>query len=295
MEKPKVKLTIGISNSGKSYWTRQFIKENPHYTEFNRDEIRIMQFCNGDRSLYSSYTFKSFKENLVSVIQFAGAEEALKAGRGVVISDTNLNKGFRRKWEQLAAKYKVPYEEVVFDTPLHVCKARSIKRDVTVPMSVLERQQVAFREYLGKKQYTGTEGAPKAVIFDVDGTLADMIGVRSPFDWDNVGLDKPRANVIELSQLLAKAGYKIIVLSGRDGVCIEATRKWLVDNKVPFKHLYQRAKGDQRPDAEIKEELFWKHVANCYDVRYVVDDRNQMVDGWRAMGLECWQVQTGDF
>ena len=31
----------------------------------------------------------------------------------------------------------------------------------------------------------------KAIIVDVDGTLADMRGVRSPFEWDKVLQDKP--------------------------------------------------------------------------------------------------------
>ena len=30
-----------------------------------------------------------------------------------------------------------------------------------------------------------------AIIVDVDGTLADMKGIRGPFEWDKVHLDKP--------------------------------------------------------------------------------------------------------
>jgi hypothetical protein len=37
----------------------------------------------------------------------------------------------------------------------------------------------------------------KAIIVDVDGTLADMRGVRSPFEWDKVLQDKPHLDVID--------------------------------------------------------------------------------------------------
>ena len=37
-----------------------------------------------------------------------------------------------------------------------------------------------------------------AIIVDVDGTLADMRGVRGPFEWDKVHLDKPHQDIIDL-------------------------------------------------------------------------------------------------
>ena len=38
----------------------------------------------------------------------------------------------------------------------------------------------------------------KAIIVDVDGTLADMRGIRGPFEWDKVSQDKPHQDVIDL-------------------------------------------------------------------------------------------------
>lgn len=33
-------ITVGISGSGKSTWSTNFIKENPKYLRLNRDDIR---------------------------------------------------------------------------------------------------------------------------------------------------------------------------------------------------------------------------------------------------------------
>ena len=42
-------------------------------------------------------------------------------------------------------------------------------------------------------------------------------------------------------------------------------------------------------------ELYEQHVKDHYDVLCVFDDRNQVVDMWREIGLKCLQVQPGDF
>jgi hypothetical protein len=53
--------------------------------------------------------------------------------------------------------------------------------------------------------------------------------------------------------------------------------------------------ADMRKDAVIKQELFDKYVAGKYNVLFVLDDRNQVVDFWRSIGLTCFQVNYGNF
>lgn len=136
----------------------------------------------------------------------------------------------------------------------------------------------------------------KAIIVDVDGTLANMSGIRGPFEWDKVSEDKPHWDVIELVQdLYSLDKYKIIITTGRDGICKKDTTNWLIDKLVPFDRLFIRAEGDYRKDSVIKSEIYMDHIRPYYDVKYVIDDRNQVVDMWRSLGLRVLQVAPGNF
>jgi len=162
----------------------------------------------------------------------------------------------------------------------------------------------------------------QAIIVDVDGTLADMKGIRGPFEWDKVHLDRPHQDVINLVIDLASVEhetyedinpidecpngcqpdptgwngkYKIIITTGRDGVCEEATRLWLAKHRVPFDDFYIRKAGDFRKDNIIKSEIYMDYIRPKYDVKFVIDDRDQVVDMWRSLGLRVLQVAPGNF
>ena len=152
----------------------------------------------------------------------------------------------------------------------------------------------------------------KAIIVDVDGTLADMRGIRGPFEWDKVHLDRPHQDIIKMVQHFAcvetytgeyyddgdeitEYRYKIIITTGRDGVCEEATKQWLKDHEVPYDDFYIRKAGDFRKDNIIKSEIYMDHIRPKYDVKYVIDDRDQVVEMWRSLGLRVLQVAPGNF
>jgi len=137
-------------------------------------------------------------------------------------------------------------------------------------------------------------GKKKAVVVDVDGTIALMEGKRTPFEWEKVGLDSPNTPIINLVKKLAQS-FKIIIVSGRDGCCRKETEKWLVDNEVPVDQFFMRPAGDVRRDSVIKEEIFYRFIDPMFEVELVLDDRNQTVAKWRELGLTCLQVADGDF
>jgi hypothetical protein len=56
-----------------------------------------------------------------------------------------------------------------------------------------------------------------------------------------------------------------------------------------------RKTDDFRKDSIIKEEIYQENIEGKYNVLCVLDDRNQVVDFWRAKGLTCFQVAPGDF
>lgn len=92
-----------------------------------------------------------------------------------------------------------------------------------------------------------------------------------------------------------QAGKTVIVMSGRSDSCRKETAQWLVDNGIPYEHLFMRKNGDMRADWIVKDELIRKHVHNRYNVVYCLDDRNQVVDHNRDMGYRVFQVAPGNF
>ena len=138
------------------------------------------------------------------------------------------------------------------------------------------------------------------VMVDVDGTVALMgkgiPGRRGPYEWDRVGEDDPCQPVIDLVRDLRTCGYLIAFLSGRDEVCRLQTWMWLVAHGAAQDgdELWMRPRKDNRPDNEVKIELYQRYVAPR-SVKYVLDDRDQVVKAWRAIGLTVLQVANGDF
>lgn len=299
----KIILTVGCPGSGKSTWAREFIAKNPGYFNVNRDDYRQSIMGHEERDEYK-YTKK--KEGIVTCMQFDVAKGILYGGdsvKGVIISDTNLNPERRLVWETFAKEHNWKVEYKVFDVPwTELVKRNNRRGPKAVPIDVLRSMYSHMRAYLGLPVYTGTPGKPKAVIFDVDGTLAKMVD-RSPYDLEKCDTDIINPMVVELSKMYDKQGYQIIVVSGRECGTEEdpmkyyrMTRKWVEDfAQVPLVMQCQRVQGDDRKDDVVKEEIFWEKIAPHFDVKLAVDDRQNVVEMWRRIGVECWQVAFGDF
>jgi len=134
----------------------------------------------------------------------------------------------------------------------------------------------------------------KAIIVDIDGTLAKMNG-RGPFEWHRVGEDKVNEPVKTVVNALKKL-YTIIIFTGRDGVCLTETINWLIENQIHYDKLFIRGQGNNEKDSIIKRRLYDMYVKDEYQVDFVIDDRNQVVDMWRKdLGLTCFQCDYGDF
>ena len=146
------------------------------------------------------------------------------------------------------------------------------------------------------------------IICDLDGTLADcehrVHHVRGkPKNWDaffagvrNDGVNYP---VLLLLDKFTNYGddwqYNIIFCSGRPERCRADTEWWLREVcDIPDFILLMRKDGDFRADNIVKQEILDKHIDKSR-VLFVLDDRQQVVDMWRANGLTCFQVAEGNF
>lgn len=149
-------------------------------------------------------------------------------------------------------------------------------------------------------------------IFDIDGTLADIthrlhfvkgkhIDAGEPPDWDMYldacGNDTPIQPVIELNRRLRAMGQYVILITGRNGGWRDETRAWLKKHGVMYDELHMRDENDRRPDYVVKRELYeaWKGKNPDKQVLGVFDDRDRVVQMWRDLGLQCYQVAKGDY
>jgi hypothetical protein len=69
------------------------------------------------------------------------------------------------------------------------------------------------------------------------------------------------------------------------------------DLKIEFSGLYMRKAGDHREDCVVKAELLEQILLDWsnQDIGGVFEDRQQVVDMYRAKGLRVFQVAKGDF
>lgn len=279
----KVIILQGLPASGKSTYAKKLIEDNPNmYKRVNKDDLRAM-IDNGKWS--------KDNEKMILAVRDAIILQALEHGKHVIVDDTNLHHKHVDQITELV-KGKAKVETKFFDITPEEAIERDLKRPVSVGSKVIMRM---YNQFLKQKtdQYEPDLHKPTAYIFDVDGTLAQMDG-RSPYEWEKVGEDHTREDVCVMATMLKEAGHKIIIFTGRDGACEEETKHWLWKNAIHWDHFDIRPEGNTEKDAVIKRRMF-DAIKDDYNILGVFDDRNQVVEMWRSMGLTCFQVADGDF
>lgn len=286
----KVIILKGLPASGKSTWAKQLVDGKPGaYKRINKDDLRAM--------LDNSYHSKGNEKFVLAVRDFL-ILEALKDGKHVIVDDTNLHAKHEARIRELVAGKNVDVQVREFDVDVEECIKRDLKRPNSVGAHVIREMHARYNMVCDERETPPAfqdESLPKAIIVDVDGTIAKMAG-RGPFDWSKVLEDEPIQEVIDIVNA-QRALYKVqpIFVTGRDGKAYEDTKKWLIKYVDSAPILYSRTEGDMRRDSIVKEEIFNEHIKGKYYIKFVLDDRQQVVDMWRAIGLRCLQCAKGDF
>lgn len=140
----------------------------------------------------------------------------------------------------------------------------------------------------------------KIIIVDLDGTLCNADHRKHLVEnknwnafYENLVKDLPNnwcLNILDRFKL-----SEIIFVSGRPEQYRKITREWLVKFGYASPLLFMRKDGDFRKDAIIKEEIYREHIEPDYEVMFCIDDRKQVVDMWRSIGLTCLQCAEGNF
>ena len=140
------------------------------------------------------------------------------------------------------------------------------------------------------------------ILCDLDGTIANIThrlpcifppeGQRKDWEAFHAGCvnDTPYTDVIEVVEALMDGTRKLYFLSGRNDTVREQTVKW-IDTHVWAKYtLCMRKAEDRRPDHIIKLEMVQQLGLTPEDVLCIFDDRQSVVDMWRANGFRVLQV-----
>lgn len=144
----------------------------------------------------------------------------------------------------------------------------------------------------------------KVIVFDIDGTLANIEHRRSfvatkPKNWKafNAGIvnDTPHEDIVDLAILFWEKGYNVVLCSGRGEENRDVTVKQMNDFEVPFTKLFMRPAKDHRPDDVIKVELLQQIREDFGNPWLWLDDRDRVVNAIRAEGVRVLQVAPGDF
>lgn len=307
----------GLPASGKTTRAKAWVKEDPqNRARVNRDDLRLMAHDGAHVTQASVPADGGIggTERIIVAARDALIHSLLRHGISVVVDETCLKSRALRDLRHIAQVTKAEF--IVWDmtnVALAECVHRNAMREglARVPEAAIREMYKRFIEGKGYPLPVADDGAtprddavepyvpdarrPEAVIVDIDGTVA-LHGTRNPYDYSRVHEDRPNEAVVDLVKLLHEEGYEIIFCSGRDEASRKETLAWLQEHlSLVNPCLFMRPDGDMRKDRVVKLELFDKYIRHEYNVKFVLDDRSQVVDMWRELGLPCFQVAPGDF
>lgn len=146
-----------------------------------------------------------------------------------------------------------------------------------------------------------------AIITDRDGTLASVAHI-APSDNDasswrqyndamifDAVVPSVRAMIEWAIRLMPD--ITVIMTSGRAGGDFPGDnhrememRQWIRKHDLPIDVLIMRQGGDTRRDSIVKREMYETMIAPHFDVLMAIDDRPQVCEVWRDLGINLIQV-----
>ena len=311
---PELVICRGLQASGKTTWARKWVaQDRGNRVRVNRDDLRQMF----DAGAYE----KDITEGRILMARDALVRAALLRGLSVVSDDTNLSAKNVKDLAKIAhfGGYRWRVEDFTF-VPPETCIERDeerfwvsskvrVGRDVIIdtynrylkgrklPLPVPEPDELGGQADDQPEPYVPPKGKPEAIIIDIDGTIA-LRGTRGPFDETRVHEDRPNWPVIDVIRAdVIEFNLYPIFCSGRTSACFDATQAWIRQHFKEFQYfsLFMRPTGDFRKDSVVKMEIFDNNIRDRFQIQRVYDDRNQVVQMWRSLGLTVLQVADGNF
>jgi hypothetical protein len=160
----------------------------------------------------------------------------------------------------------------------------------------------------------------QAIVFDIDGVLAEKSPERDYREYDKVDLDKPISQGFDLCEMYVLDGYEVLFVTGRKELCREKTVNFLfeslTESNSKFRRLvlnkeslnakcveilkrsisnslFMRDDGDHRKAQVLKKEIYDYHIKDKYDVVAAFDDDPLVCNMYKNEGLFVFQVVRG--
>jgi predicted kinase len=304
----KLIILSGPSCSGKSTKAKQLFDENPLNTIIiNRDKIRELLYGYTEENVWEYYKRIDINSLEKQITQYETLliKEGLASNKIVIVDATHLEPKYLERFSYFNA---IDVVEINLYADLDVLIERNSNRKRKVDVEIIEKQLKKQKRlytsdgdlykhqgYIDYIKPFNNSKFPKCIVVDIDGTIAEK-GDRSPYDWSKVNLDTPISEIIYLvNKYIQDEDYKVFFCSGRDEICRDLTDDWLMQYFTYYKYsLLMRKEKDQRPDWQIKKEM-WEKICKEYYIEFMIDDRNQVVDYAKNLGFRVLQVEYNNF
>lgn len=145
-----------------------------------------------------------------------------------------------------------------------------------------------------------------AVIFDMDGTLADVSSIRyhlRQYDetkgrvvkhfnlFHEKSVDVPAHDfVVNAAQVAHMMGKDVLIVTARRHMWRHQTAWWLAMNNVPSDALFMRGNLDSRPDYEVKKDML-DTIKKQWNPVHAWDDNPSIIKLWTEQGIPTTVVE----
>ncbi len=139
-----------------------------------------------------------------------------------------------------------------------------------------------------------------AVIFDMDGTLADVSSIRhhltkydegkrrvikhfNMFHAESVSVPS-HSHVVNAAQMAHMLGHAVLIVTARKHMWRHHTAWWLALHNVPSDILMMRDNDDNRKDYEVKKDML-DTLRKAYDIIHAWDDNPSIIKLWKENNI----------
>lgn len=285
--KQQVILTRGLPGSGKTTWCREvMMRSGTCWRYISRDDLRFMLLGSNRESKKWSYK----RERQVTKARDTLLRSYLSEGCCVLMDETFLSPKTLKHVKDIIAEWEIPIEMKEFTADAEECIERDRYRgDRAVGAAVIREAAKMLRAPAPEWK----KGRYSAILCDLDGTLALFTGDPYDRDYQNDTLNNAVSVILHWA---GDHGTKVIFTSGRKEQYRDVTVEWLSKHGIVYTALLMRpAHKPDLKDFLLKRGWYEDYIQDNYNVLFVMDDRDRLVDMWRQLGLTCLQVDSGGF